>query len=173
MIPTIQEKNTQFPTMREMTERALQALIAVDFGGHITYETLTTICRADAQATRTRSAILRAGKRLLRDHNKLIRNVRTLGYEIAKPEQHADEAERLRGFARRRLRRALASVTFVKFEGLTEAQIGRLLTEQTRNAILLGAERKLSRRKELPPKRDVALPSGQHIVEMFTKKKTA
>ena len=161
--------NDHFPTMQHMTERAYEALSVIDFGGRIDYASLTTVCGDDAQRTRTRAAILRAAQRLLRDHSKLLRNVRGFGYEIVQPTMHASESQRLRGFARRRLRKALASVTFVRLENMTAEDVNKILTEQTRNAILIGMDRKLGR-KALPPRQQIALPSGKNIVEMFTKK---
>ncbi len=163
--------NTKLPTMREMTDRAFARLTSCEFGQRLSYADLTAVCGADAQLTRTRAAVLRAGRQLLRDHQKLLVNVRNEGYAVARPEEHVAESQRQQRSASRKLRRSLASVIYVRLEGMTAEEVNKVLAEQTRCALKVGMDRRLTRVRKLPKRQDVEVPSGRNIVEMMARRK--
>lgn len=161
---------THLPTMKEMATRAFEHLQPLPHGAIVSYETLTHICQADATMLRTRTAILRAGRRLLHEHNKLLVNVKGRGYQVAAPSEHVGEAKRQTKAALRRHRRALSIVVHVEINGLLPEQLNDVLAAQTKNALLLGMTRNINRVRTLPAKQQVELPSGKRIIALLSKK---
>src|SRR5262245_5861036 len=123
------------------------------------------------QATgRARGAILAAKKRMMRE-GKLLLNVRGKGYQIAQPGEHAPEAQRLQGAARRDYIRAFQTVVNAHLELMTPEERNRTILEQVRIAMKFGMDRRISRAKTLPLGREqVKIPTGAQIVALMTRK---
>jgi hypothetical protein len=164
------EKPKDFPTVKEMARWAYDYLKPLPFGREITYVELTSVITMRADSHRGRTAVLRAGRQLLRDESKLLVNVRGQGYQIARPNEHAAQAVRFRAGARRRLRRALDAVVHIALDGLSPKEVTEVLAEQVRSGLTLAFERRLGRRKALPAPNQTALPSGEKLLSLITKK---
>ena len=160
----------EFPTVKEMSEWIFDALRDRSHGETIKYGELSAVLTVDAQGTRGRHAVLRAARRLLEERSKLLVNVRGVGYEIVQPNEHAAQSKRLQGAARRRLVRAVACATHVLWENLTAEERSQVLAQQLKAGLSLAFDRRISRTKALPPREQVALPSGGALVRMLTKK---
>lgn len=160
----------QFPTVKEMSEWVYDALKARGHGEMIPYADLSSVLTIDAQDDRGRRAVLAAGRRLLREHSKLLVNVKNVGYHIAQPGEHAGHARRFHHAARRRLVRAVACATYVLMEQLTPEERSRVLAEQLKAGLALAFSKTITRRKALPPKEQIALPSGAKLVRLLTRK---
>ena len=165
----VMQQPKQFPTIKEMTEWAFEALAGLDFGESVSYAALSDVCRTNTQQTRGRSAVLRAGRRLLKERNRLLVNVKGYGYRVVSSHEHVTESQRFQRHARRRLTRALAVVIHFDPSRLTADQLAKTLTEQVRCSMKVGFDRKMSRVKTLPKRELLALPSGSKLVELFTK----
>jgi hypothetical protein len=168
-LPQVVEKPKDFPTAREMARWAYDFLAARQHGEIASYAELSTVLTIDATSRRGRAAVLRAGRHLLRDHSKLLINIRGVGYQIAQPNDHAGQSQRYRRLARSRLRRALDAEVHVALQALSPRELAELMAEQVRAGLTLAFERRLSRRKALPPKDQLAMPSGQRLVQLLTK----
>lgn len=163
------ERPKQFPSVREMACWAYDFLSPLPYGRQITYRELSGVITIPADSHRGRQAVLRAGGQLLRRDSKLLINVRTVGYQIARPNEHAAQAVRFRAGARRRLRRALDAVVHVALDGLSATEVADVLAEQVRAGLALAFERRLHRQKTLPSPDRAVLPSGKHLVRLITR----
>ena len=165
------KEGTQFPTRREMAAWAKAYLHDQDFDTIVTYADLTTVLGLDPQRDpRARSSVLKAGRDLLREDHKKLVNLRNVGYRIIKPNEHANQSRRENVRARRRLREALATVTYVAMERLTPAETVDALMEQARVAIQVGIHARLRRIKQLPPRNELKLPSASKLVDMMRRR---
>lgn len=161
----------QFPTTKEMRERALALLLPLPFDTTISYQQFTETLGLNPMTDhRARSAVLLAGKDLLKGYNKKIVNIRTEGYRIIRPNEHCAVSKRQQQSARRRLKESLQTVTHVALDQLAPTEIAQVMLEQARAAIQLSLTRKLGRMKQLPPRQELHLPSSNKIVEMMKKK---
>lgn len=164
------ETPKQFPTVKEMGAWVFGALKDRAHGETITYGELSAMLTIDAQSDRGNHAVQRAKPRLLADHNKLLVNVRGIGYQIALPNEHAAHSKRLQGASRRQLVRAVATATHVLWDQLRPQERAEVLAEQLKAGLALTFSRRISRRKALPPREQLALPSGAQLVRLLTKK---
>ncbi len=163
-------EGTQFPTAKEMRRRAFELLVARPFDTLVRYQEFAAALGLDPQSDqRARSAVLAAGRDLLKQHQKKIVNVKTEGYRIIRPNEHRAVSQAQQRGARRRLRDALQTVTYVALDQLTPEEIAGLMIEQARAAIQLALTKKLAKVKQLPAKQELALPSGRKLVEMMRK----
>jgi hypothetical protein len=166
--PLTENEGTQFPTTAEMRRRALQLLEQVPSNTLITYRALTAALGLNPQhESRARSAVLQAGRDLLKDQNKKIVNVRDQGYRIIQANEHVTVSQHEQLGARRRLRRALQTVTHVALHELTTIEIAKVMMEQARVAISVGMLKKLTKAKELPPTAQLHLPSASKLIEFM------
>lgn len=172
--PLRPDEGTQFPTMQEMCAAAYAELAAHAYNTTVTYTELAGVMGIDPQRNmRARTAVLKAGRRLLREQNKKIVNVRNEGYRIVQPNEQVGVSQREQARARRWLRESLKTVTHVALDNLSPTEIAKVMTEQARVAIQVSMARRLVRMKELPPKDEIALPSPNRLLEMMRKKKSA
>ena len=160
----------QFPTVKEMTGWVYDALTAREHGDTIKYAELSAVLTMEAQHPRGRRAVLRASRRVLREQNKLLVNVKNVGYQIAQPNEHAAQARRFHGAARRRLVRSIACATHVLWEKLTPEERTHVLAEQLKAGLALAFSKRITRRKTLPPREQIALPKGAALMRLLTKK---
>lgn len=160
----------QFPTVKEMSGWIYDALKERPHGETVKYAELSAVLTVDAQSDRGNHAIQRAGRRLLDEQNRLLVNLRNVGYQIAEPNEHAAHAKRFSAAGRRRLVRAVAVATHVLWEKLTPDERTRVLAEQLKAGLALAFSRRISRRKTLPPREQCALPHGAALVRLLTKK---
>lgn len=166
---SVAERPKDFPIRQDLIRRALDLLRTKNYGDLITYNEVGVALTVDGHSPRAQDAVRAAGRKLLQDDNKLLVNVRDRGYQIARPNEHAPEAARLRQAARRRLRRAVDSVVHVALDSLTPQEVAAVLTEQVRAGLTLAFERRVSRVKSLPQPKQSALPSGKAFLQMITK----
>lgn len=159
-----------FPLMRDLVARAYAFLEGQAVGARFNYPLLSATIGVDAQDTRGRAAVLRAGRKLLRERNTLMLNVRGYGYELVAANAHAKEAARQYAHADTRIKRGVAAATHCNYRELTDQERTEVLTQQTRGALLLGINRRLGRMKALPAKAEVQLPSGAELVRLFEKR---
>lgn len=157
-----------FPLMRDLIARAYTFLESQAVGSRFNYALLSATIGADAQG-RGREAVLKAGRKLLREHSTLMLNVRSYGYELVAANAHAREAARQYARADTRIKRGVAVVTHVKFDELSDQERAQTLTQQTRGVLLLGINRRLSRRPSLPEKANTHIPTGAELVKLFMK----
>jgi hypothetical protein len=158
----------RFPLSEVLRQRAYTLLVERAYEALVTYDELTVALGLDPRIDhRARRAVLRAGRRLLRDDRKKLVNVRTVGYRIVKPSEQVDVSlvEQQRG--RRWTKRGLDTLTHIALETLTPTELARLMTEQARVALQLGMARRIARVKVLPPKAQLRLPSKDRILELF------
>lgn len=161
-------EGTQFPTTKEMRQRAYDLLAPLAFDTTVSYVQFTEALGLNpANDDRARRAVLQAGRDILKSHNKKLVNVKTEGYRILRPNEqsHRSDAEARRG--RRQFKRALETATFVAMEHLTPAEIADTLQTQARRAIEVALTKKIGRAKELPPSSELHLPSSSKLVEMM------
>lgn len=159
----------QFPTVKEMSAWLYDALKSREHGETVTYAELTEVLTIDAQSARGNHAVQRAARQLLTADSKLLVNVRNVGYQIVPPKEHAMQAKRLHASARRRLVRSVACATHVLWEKLTPEERTQVLAEQLKAGLALAFSRRISRRKALPPREQLALPKGDVLVKLLTK----
>lgn len=172
--PIGSNEGTQFPTMQEMRDRALDVLSRHAFDEVVGYRELTdAIGLNPATSTRARAAVLKAGRTLLREHNKKIINVRNAGYRIVKPNEHVAVSKSEQARARRWLKRSLETVTHVALDDLSPGEVAKVMTEQARSALQLSFSRRIAKQKELPAKQDLELPSASRLIAMMRKKPLA
>ena len=167
------EKPKAFPARAEMRAAALALLRTKHHGDVVTYRELSGVVTVDAQSERGRSAILRAGRTLLLDQDRLLINVRGVGYRVAHPGEHSGESKRLQKHAVRRLNRALATVVHVAMQAMSPEERARTIQEQVRAGLMLGVSRRLTKTRTLPAAPIRALPSGAQLVALSTKKREA
>lgn len=167
----IQDVPKQFPTIKEMTGWVYGAIKDRAYGDIITYAELGEILTVSAQG-RGRAAVLRAGKLMLEDpaHPKLLLNLVNKGYQIAYPREHVGQSQRFQKAALRRANRALAVVIHVALEALAPDERAKVILEQARTGVMVGFQRRLMKQKELPPKAQIALPTGKKLVAMMTRR---
>src|SRR4029450_7848164 len=81
----------KFPLSEVLKRRAYALLVLQPYEALVTYDVLTEAIGLDPRTDpRARSAVLRAGRALLRDDRKKIVNVREVGYRIVKPSEEAE-----------------------------------------------------------------------------------
>lgn len=169
------ESRSGFPTFRELRRLARIALDRLGFGEQISYAALSEALGVPANQQRGRAAVLAAGRELLRDGRpRLLVNVRNAGYQIARPNEHADVSKRAHGLINKRLARNHAIVTHVlmEWEGWTDSERAILIEQQTRTALALIASRKVANpRTPIPPTTVASVPSGRELVRLLTKTK--
>jgi hypothetical protein len=163
-------EGTEFPTVRQMTAWVLDALRGRPPEDIATYRELTGILTIDAQSSRGRTAVLKAGIQLLREQQKLLVNVKNVGYRIAKANEHVDYSRRLQANGRRRLRRGAMIVAHVALGALTPEERAAVLLEQVRVGLSLSFASKIAKQKTLPKQEQIALPSGARLVKLLTRK---
>ena len=159
-----------WPLASDLTRWAYDFLRPLPRGATVSYAALSAALTVDAQDWRGRTAVLRAARKLLRDDQKLLLNVRGVGYRLGRETDHAPASRRYRRLARHRLRRAWLAATRVALEVLTPKELADLMAEQVRVGLTLAFERKLSRQPTLPPRDQVSLPSGRALVALLSKK---
>jgi hypothetical protein len=166
-----QDEGTKFPTARELRERAIAFLQPLPFDTAVTYAQLTEAIGVDVVLDRRgRQAVLQAGRFILKNSLKKLENIRTRGYRIVRSDEQAACSQNEQRRARRWLKRALETVTYVALDNLTPEDVAKVLTEQARVGLSLSFQRRLSKQKDLPAKDQIALPSGTKLVEMFKKR---
>lgn len=170
MSSELQEIPKQFPTIKEMSGWVYELLRAKPYGATVTYGELSAVLTLPAQEHRGRHAVLMAGRRLLVDHDKLLVNVKNTGYRVAEPREHSKQSRRFAAQGRRRMRRALVTVAHVALEALTPEERAAVLADQVRHGLALAFAQRIARRKALPPKEQIALPSGPNLVRLLTRK---
>jgi hypothetical protein len=162
-----------FPTFRELRRLARVRLDALEFGARVSYADLTHALGVPADGHRGRAAVLAAGRDLLRDARpRLLVNVRNEGYQIARPNEHADVSKRRHALLNRGLARNHAIVTHVlmEWEGWTDAERAVLIEQQTRTALALIASRKVANpRTAIPAGAAVQVPTGRELVRLLTR----
>src|SRR5262245_26575192 len=146
MLPVEQPK--KFPTIAEMQGKALALLLEQTDLVIVGYAQWTEVLGLNpAEDRRARTAVLKAGRVLLHEHNRRLVNVRTEGYQIVKPSDHVGVSQGEQRRSRRWLRRALATVTHVALDKLTPQEVARVMIEQSRTALAYGMLVKISRVK--------------------------
>lgn len=155
-IPQVQQKNE--PRSTVLVDMLVRALSPMEYGEVVGYEQIRRVIFEDPQGPRGRAVAIRAGRRLLREHQKLLVNVRGHGYQIAEPREHLSQSKRVQAFARRRQRRALAILVHAEVEKLTPAERQAVDEETNRVRLKLALEKTLSRAKALPAAKD-AMPN--------------
>jgi len=169
-VAVVQDTPKKFPLVKEMAAWVFAALTERKHGELVTYPMLSAVLTIDAQSARGRTAVLRAGRRLLVEQNKHLVNVPRIGYTIAQPNEHTAISKRYQHAARRRLVRGMAAVVHVALEALTPEERALVIMEQVRMGLKLGLDRKLNRVKTLPSQPQVSIPSGKELVRLLTKK---
>jgi hypothetical protein len=158
-----------FPTASVLRRRAYDLLVTIPFGAQVRYGTLTEALGVPATERRGRSAILAAGRDLLRHERHLLVNVRGVGYQIAFPAEHVDDSRRRSRNGNRMLSRAHEVVMRVIIEHLTDAEKLKLIEQQTRSGLALIAARGLSnQRVKIPPSLKATGPTGRELVRLLT-----
>jgi glutathione S-transferase len=164
-------EGAQFPTAKEFIAWALAFLTDQPFGRVITYAELASVLTVNpAEDHRARSALLRAGRVLQREHHKQIVNVRNVGYRVIEPKDHVGVSRAQNRRAIRRLRESLATATYVAMESLTPAETAEVLMQQARVAIQVGLCTRVTKAKVVPPREQVHLPSGAKLLEMMRRR---
>jgi hypothetical protein len=165
-------EGAQFPTMQEMKARAFDLLQGRAFGDVVTYAEFEAALSVNPNTDRrARTAVLRAARRLLVEQHKKSVNVRNVGYRIVKPNEHVGVSQAEQRRARRWLREALKTATYVALDDLSPTEVARVMTEQARAAVQVAMTKRLANVKELPARSELALPSGTRLVEMMRKAK--
>lgn len=162
----------QFPTVKEMAGWVYDALHERDYGTLVPHSELRQILTIDHQAERRgNAAILKAARRLLVTDQKLLVSQRNVGYEIVKPSEHVTQSKATRRAAIRRLQKSALMMTHAAFD-LIEGEKDRqaFVQEQVKSMLALALAKRISRRKVLPAREQIALPSGGALVKLLTKK---
>ena len=164
-------EGTQFPTTREMRQRAYALLMPLPFDTTVTYQQFTdAIGMNPAEDHRARRAVLQAGTDMLRLHNKKLVNLKLEGYRIIRPNEQAARADAEAARGRRQFKRALETATFVALEHLSPTEIATALQTQARRAIEVAFTKRMVRAKDLPPSQDIHLPSSAKLVAMMRRR---
>jgi hypothetical protein len=164
-------EGTKFPLSQVLRERALVHLRRCDFDTIVSYADLTKVVGLDiVEDKRGRHAVLQAARILLREDRKKLVNVKTVGYRIVRPNEQRVVAEGEQRAAVRRFKRALATVTYVHLDQVPPEEQAKLLMDQARIALTLAVQRRLAKQKTFPTRDQLALPSGERLVEMFKKR---
>jgi hypothetical protein len=172
MRPTVLRPNegTKFPLARVLRNHAITRLRAVAYDEVISYEELSAAIGVDVVLDkRGRTAVLQAARVVLKQDQKKLVNIRTIGYRIVRPNEQVAVSAAEQQRSRRWLKRSLDTVTHVALHTLTPVEVAAVITEQARVALTLSFERKLQK-QELPSKDQLLLPSGERLVEMFRKR---
>jgi len=164
---------TKFPLSEVLFIRALERLRNEPYDALITYDDFAqALSLSPEKDERARRAVLRAGKTLLRECQKKIVCVRTVGYRIVKPNEQAAVSNTERARARRMMRRALQTVTYVHMADLTAEEMAKLLLEQARVGLQLAMCTRIERAKEIPTRQMLKIPPTQELLKFMTTKKT-
>ena len=162
-------EGTLFPLTRILRERAVERLKDVPFDTLVTYAELSAAMLLNVQAeARARTAVLWAGRFLLRTEHKQIVNVKLMGYRVIRPNEHVAVSQSQQRRSRRWLRRALETVTHIAIAELRPEEIGKVMTEQARVALSLACTSSLARAKVLPPPDQLnSIPRGAKLLDLL------
>jgi hypothetical protein len=156
------------PRISVLADRVYEALSQRQHGTLVTYHEFRLMLFEDPQGKRCRSAILRAGKRLLREQQKLLVNVRGKGYQLAMPNEHSAESKRVQQHGRRRYRRALEIVVNAEMEKLSPQERQQVDEQANRMRLILAAEKNIAKATVLPSSGDIVIPSGKRLAALLT-----
>jgi hypothetical protein len=155
-VPQVQQQGE--PRAAVLVEMLVRHLSPLDYGTVVPYEQIRRVIFEDPQGLRGRGVTLRAGRRLLREYQRLLVNVRGQGYQIAQPGEHVAQSKRFQAFSRRRQRRALAILIHAEMSKLTPAERQQVDEETNRVRLKLALDRSLSKAKTLPRQKE-AMPN--------------
>jgi hypothetical protein len=166
-------EGTKFPLSRELREKAIEFLRFCDYDVLVPYDRWRALFngldpRADKRA---RTAILKAGTIILREERKRVVCIRNEGYRVVRPSEQVTVSQSESARARRMMKRALQTVTYVALEKLTPEETATVLLEQARAAVAVAFNARARRMKTLPPAPEIVVPKSKALVEFITKKK--
>lgn len=161
--------NPNEPRVSVLAQAVHRALSEMPHGTVVTYDEFRKILFEDPQGRRGRAAILKAAKLLLVDAKHLV-NVRSIGYQIAYPNEHASQSNRQVTFGLRRYRKALAIVANTEIAKLTPQERQQVEEQTNRVRIHLALSVRVQRLKTLPERKLIDIPSGKALAEMLTRK---
>lgn len=161
-----------FPTVQDMRRRLVENYAEAPYGTPISYRDLLVMLERDCRTDRrARAAILQARTELLTKHQRLLWNEPRVGYRIAQPADNREYSKRKRSAAGRRLFQGLLAMTHTAYELLSEKEQNAAREEMMRVLVSRTMLRRVSRMKALPNRETLALPSGQALLKILTKKK--
>jgi hypothetical protein len=157
------------PPIRTLAQWIVSAAKDQPYKHLLHYADLRDILQCDPQGRRGRSAILRAQRVLLDDHNKYLACVTGKGYEIAHPSEHADYVQRLRRAGIRKVTKAHRVSVRVDISGLSADELRTLTVQQTKTGAMLGYMRRIeSRRKLTTVRQEIASFKAKDIAKAIT-----
>ena len=126
---------------RAIWHNIAEALYPLGVGDILTYERICEITERDIE--QARKHVHRAVRELERTHQRTVRCVPNVGYEVVKASEHFTLARRQLRLGRRRVRRAEQIVEATNIEDLDNAERLRLesMAERTANLISMFSRR--------------------------------
>lgn len=157
------------PPIRTLAQWVVAAAKDKPYKELLSYPELWDILQVDPQEHRGRSAILKAQRILLDDHNKYLACVNGKGYEIAHPNEHAHHVKTLRRQSIRKMTKAHRVSVRVDIGGLNTDELKTLTMEQTKTGVSLAFIRRIeSKRKIETVKKEAAAMSPKVVAKAIT-----
>lgn len=160
------------PRVSSLARMIVEAVADYDYGTLIDYAAFKKIIFENPQANRGRAAILQAKKRLLRERNKLLVNVKEQGYRIVQPLEHRNQSNRLDARARQRQRRALDILVHCEESLLTPGERRQNEEAGLRLRLKLAIDKNISKATLQGTGANAALviPSGKQLAKLLQQK---
>lgn len=157
------------PPLRTLAQWVVSAAKDKPYRHLLSYADLAEILQVDPQGHRGRSAILKAQRILLDDHNKYLANVAGKGYEIAHPSEHARHVKSLRRQGIRKMTKSHRVSVRVDITGLSAEEVKTLTMEQTKTGASLSYSRCIeSKRKIETVRKEMTKLSPRSIAKAIT-----
>lgn len=159
------------PRVSAMADTIVRHVLTLEHGTLLTYADLRRLIFENPQKQRGRAAILQARKRLLRDAHKLLVNIRDKGYQIARPNEHVGESRRVDGYARRRVRWALAITANAEMEKLTPQERQQVEEQVNRLRLKLAIDKNMAKaRISTSEPGEIVIPTGRRLAALLQEK---
>lgn len=156
------------PSVSAMAACLCRHVEPLDYGTLLTYQDIRKVIFENPQGRRGRAAVLSARTKLLKEHQKLLVNVRDKGYQIALPNEHVTESKRVESLARRRKRWALAITVNTEMAKLTPAERQQIDEQANRLRLLLALDKNLAKATISPTsKDDIVFPIGRRLAVLL------
>lgn len=156
------------PHVSSLANMLVRALAEAPYDSMYTWNQLRQIIFENPRSSRGNRAIQQAKRRLLREHQRCLVNVRDKGYQIVQPREQEPLSKRKDAAARRRVRAALELVTHVELAALTAQERQQVDETANRYRLKLALEKRLMHAKALPARADTRIPTGRELARLLT-----
>lgn len=159
-----------FTDHRPTIEKLVNALKDAPFGSEYSYDKLSIL--AETNDVRFPPHILQEAKRRLLDCDRLLVNIRGVGYKICEPEKMVDHSTRQRLAGKKRIQQAYRITRAVDLAKLSPTEQSRLINEQGKNAAMLVCFEAVDDKKRLKANDSISVPTHSQIIRILKNEMT-